>query len=483
MHDTGRVPRTFFGHPRVLADLFGLELWERFSFYGMQGIVLYYMYFTVGQGGLGIDRTLATGLVGAYGGGVYLATILGAWLADRVAGGERVLFASAVLVAAGHLGLAVLPGAAGLTVGLVAIALGSGGVKATATAIVGALYGTDDPRRDAGFLLFYLGVNIGALLGPLLTGLLQSTLGFHYGFGAAAAGMAAGLAQYTRARNRLPDAAREVPRPLGDVARNRLLVAAPLAMAGVLAAVLTGVLTAANLAAVMAAAAGLAALGYFAVILSSRQVSGIERRRVLGFIPLFLASMAFWSLFQQQFTVLAIYSDQRLNRMLFGWQIPPSWVQAINPVFIVVFSGVFAALWTKLGERQPSSTVKFAIGLTTMGLAFLAFLPLTGGGPGGTPLVAIVGILFLFTVAELFLSPIGLSVSTKLAPKAFHTQLVALFFLSVSLGTTAAGMLAGHYDPGNEAPYFGLVGGIAVALGVGLAVAAPWIRQLMEGVR
>lgn len=483
MHDTGRVPRTFFGHPRVLADLFGLELWERFSFYGMQGIVLYYMYFVVGHGGLGIDRTVATGLVGAYGGGVYLATILGAWLADRVAGGERVLFASAVLVAAGHLGLAVLPGAVGLTVGLVAIALGSGGVKATATAIVGALYGADDPRRDAGFLLFYLGVNIGALLGPLLTGLLQSTLGFHYGFGAAAAGMAAGLVQYTRARNRLPDAAREVPRPLGDVARRRLLVAAPLAVAGVLAAVLTGVLTAANLAAVMASAAGLAALGYFAVILSSRHVSGIERRRVLGFIPLFLASMAFWSLFQQQFTVLAIYSDQRLNRMLFGWQIPPSWVQAINPVFIVVLSGVFAALWTKLGERQPSSPVKFAIGLTTMGVAFLAFLPLTGGGPGGTPLAAIVGILFLFTVAELFLSPIGLSVSTKLAPKAFHTQLVALFFLSVSLGTTAAGILAGHYDPSHGAPYFGLVGGTAVALGVGLAVASPWIRRLMAGVR
>ncbi|OBJ71011.1 oligopeptide:H+ symporter [Mycobacterium sp. 1274756.6] len=483
MHDTGRGQRTFFGHPRVLADLFGLELWERFSFYGMQGIVLYYMYYAADHGGLGIDRTVATGIVGAYGGGVYLATILGAWLADRVAGSERVLFLSAALVAAGHLGLAVLPGAAGLTVGLVAIAVGSGGVKATATAIVGALYDADDPRRDAGFLLFYLGVNIGALLGPLLTGLLQSTLGFHYGFGAAAAAMAAGLIQYARARGNLPDTAREVPRPLGPAQRRRVLAAASVATALVLAAAGTGVLTAANLAAVMAAAAGLAAVGYFAVILSSRQVSALERRRVLGFIPLFLASMAFWSLFQQQFTVLAIYSDQRLNRMLFGWQLPPSWVQAINPVFIVVFSGVFAALWTKLGDRQPGSPVKFAIGLTTMGVAFLAFLPLTGGGPGGTPLAAIVGILLLFTVAELFLSPIGLSVTTKLAPKAFHTQLIALFFLSVSLGTTAAGILAGHYDPGNEAPYFGVIGGTAVVLGMALAVAAPGIRRLIAGVR
>ena len=163
----------------MLANLFSVELWERFSFYGMQGILLYYMYYSVTEGGLGIDVAVATSLVGAYGGGVYLSTILGAWLADRVLGSERVLFYSAAIVVLGHISLAVLPGAAGLAAGLILIALGSGGVKANATSLVGTLYSEKDERRDAGFSLFYMGINLGALVGPLLTGLLQVRLGFH----------------------------------------------------------------------------------------------------------------------------------------------------------------------------------------------------------------------------------------------------------------------------------------------------------------
>ena len=465
----------------MLANLFGLELWERFSFYGMQGIVLYYMYYSAEHGGLGIDTTVATGIVGSYGGGVYLATIVGAWLADRVFGCERVLFGSAVAVMAGHAVLALAPGTAGLAGGLVLIALGSGGVKANATALVGSLYALDDPRRDAGFLLFYLGVNIGALLGPLLTGLLQTRLGFHVGFGAAALGMAAGLTQYALSRRGLPDSAHEVVNPLAWQWRRRVVMAV-IGLGVVIAALVgDGVITAANLATVMAGAAGAAALGYLVVILSSRRLDAVERRRVLGFLPLFAASVVFWSLFQQQFTVLALYADQRVNRVILGWQIPPSWVLAINPVFIVALSGVFAALWTKLGRRQPGTPVKFALGLAIMGVAFWGFVPLAGRA--GASLVAVGGIVLLFTVAELLVSPIGLSVTTKLAPKAFHTQMVALFFLSVSLGTTAAGMLAGHYDPAHEVPYFGLLGGSAVLAGLVLAVAAPGVRRLMAGVR
>src|SRR5690242_47239 len=188
--------KTFFGQPRALANLFGVELWERFSFYGMQGILLIYLYYEAGRGGLGIDQDTATSIVGAYGGSVYLATVVGAWLSDRLVGPERVLFASAILVMGGHLGLALIPGLAGVTTGLVLIALGSGGVKATATTIVGTLYAEDDPRRDAGFSLFYLGINLGALVGPLLTGLLQQEAGFHWGFALAAVGMALGLTQY-----------------------------------------------------------------------------------------------------------------------------------------------------------------------------------------------------------------------------------------------------------------------------------------------
>ena len=197
--------RGFFGHPRPLANLFGVEMWERFSFYGMQGILLIYLYYSAAEGGLGISEATATQIVGAYGGGVYLATIVGAWLADRVLGPERTLFYAAVVVMLGHIALSTIPGTTGVAVGLVLIALGSGGVKANASSLVGSLYAADDDRRDGGFSLFYMGINLGAFVGPLLTGLLQEDWGFHYGFALAAVGMAAGLVQYSIGRRRLPD--------------------------------------------------------------------------------------------------------------------------------------------------------------------------------------------------------------------------------------------------------------------------------------
>ena len=206
--DTG-----FFGQPWPLASLFGVEMWERFSFYGMQGILVIYLYYSAAEGGLGIDEQTATGIVGAYGGSVYLATILGAWVADRLVGPERTLFASAVVVMLGHVALALVPDVAGVAVGLSLIALGSGGVKANATSLVGSLYEAGDERRDAGFSLFYLGINLGALVGPLLTGLLQKEAGFHWGFGLAAVGMALGLAQYAYGRKGLTnDVANPLPR-------------------------------------------------------------------------------------------------------------------------------------------------------------------------------------------------------------------------------------------------------------------------------
>ncbi|MDR7320036.1 peptide MFS transporter [Catenuloplanes sp. NPDC020197] len=472
--------RGFFGQPGALANLFGVELWERFSFYGMQGILLIYLYYSAAEGGLGIDQDTATGIVGAYGGSVYLSTILGAWLADRVLGAERTLFASAVVVMAGHVALAVLPGLAGVATGLILVAIGSGGVKATATSLVGTLYAEGDERRDAGFSLFYLGINVGALIGPLATGLLQQRAGFHWGFGLAAVGMAAGLVQYWFGRRRLPAASREVPNPLPARARP-LVVVAGVVVAALVAAVI--VLFTDRLSDVVVAASVLAAVAYFVVILTARTVTPVERRRVLAFIPLFVASAAFWSLYQQQFTVVTIYADQRLDRNLFGWEMPVSWVQSINPVFIILLSGVFAALWSRLGDRQPGTPVKFAAGTAIMGVAFLLFLPLAGGGPASAPLLALTGILFVFTIAELLLSPVGLSVATKLAPHAFHTQMVALFFLSVALGTALSGTLAGYYDPDRETAYFGILGAVAIVLGLALAALAPMLRRLMSGVR
>lgn len=473
----------FFGQPWALAHIFGVEMWERFSFYGMQIVMVYYLYFSVSQGGLGMPQATAVSIIGAYGGAVYLATILGAWVADRLLGSERVLFFSAIVIMFGHIALALLPGYAGVVVGLILVAVGSGGLKANATSVVGTLYRKDDPRRDAGFSLFYLGINIGAFFGPLVTGWLRINVGFHWAFGAAAIGMALGLLQYSLGRRSLPEESRVVPNPLP--ATRRLLMAG-IAVTGVVVIVvlvLVGVIRPDNLSIVIIIAVVAAAIAYFAVILSSARITSDERSRVIGFIPLFITSVAFWSLYQQQFTVVPVYAEDKLDLNLFGWQMPPDWVQSINPVFIIVLSGVFAALWTKLGDRQPSTPLKFALGVIIMGVAFLLFLPFAGGGKDSTPLLAMVGIILVFTIAELLLSPVGLSVATKLAPEAFHTQMVALFFLSVSLGTAISGWLATYYDPDNEVPYFSILGGIAIAVGLALLAAIKPVLALMKGVR
>ncbi|MET1035971.1 MAG: oligopeptide:H+ symporter [Arthrobacter sp.] len=476
-----RAEKTFFGHPRMLSTLFNVEMWERFSFYGMQAILAYYMYFSVAEGGLGMEQGLALSLVGAYGGGVYLSTIFGAWIADRVLGPERVLFHTAIMIMSGHIALALIPGGTGLAIGLILVAVGSGGLKATASSLVGSLYGEKDPRRDAGFSIFYMGVNAGALLGPLLTGLLQQELGFHVGFGAAAVGMAIGLAVYAAGRRRLPEATQHVANPLPANLRARYALGAAAALAVVAALFATGVVTTENLAMTIAYVVIAASIAYFVVILGSRKVTGVERKRVTAFIPLYVASAAFWALFQQQFTFIAVYSEERLDRNLFGWEMPASWVQSINPVFIIVFAAVFAALWTRMGTGQPSTALKFGGALVIIGIAYLIFIPLESLGT--TPLLALVGILLLCTWAELLLSPIGLSVATKLAPAAFTTQMVALFFLSVSLGTTLAGILAGYYTEGNEVPYFVALGATSIALGVALALSAPALKRLMGGVK
>jgi len=481
-----RTEKTFFGQPRPLVTIFGVEMWERFSFYGMQGILLLYMVYSVTQGGLGISATVAAGIVGAYGGGVYLSTILGAWLADRLFGSERVLFFSAVLVMFGHLALALLPAYTGLTVGLIAIALGAGGVKANSTSIVGQLYTPEDPRRDAGFSLYYLGINLGAFVGPLATGFLQTTQGFHWGFGLAAFGMAAGLIQYSFGRRGLPKSASQVPNPLPASKRGVVVFVAFAGILLIVALVAIGLITSDNLALVIIVVVLGAAIAYFATMISSKRITSIERRRVVAFIPLFIASAAFWSLYQQQFTVVTLFAKDQLNLSLFGWQMPVSWVQSINPIFIIALSGAFAAIWTKWGTKQPSTPVKFALGTIVVGLGFLLFLPIAAAAPHSAPLLALVGILFVFTIAELLLSPVGLSVSTKLAPAVYRTQMVALLFLASSLGTAMSGQLVTFYNvenPLENLGYFSILGIISIAIGGALLLMSRWVLKLMGGVR
>jgi POT family proton-dependent oligopeptide transporter len=475
--------RTVFGHPVGLANLFGVELWERFSFYGMLTILGYYLYYSITDGGLGLTKATATGIVGAYGGLVYLSTVLGGWIGDRLLGMERTVLCGGVVVMVGHIALAIVPGLAGVGAGLVLVALGSGALKANASSLLGTLYDKGDARADGGFTLFYLGVNLGAFIGPLITGLLQTHVGFHYGFGAAAIGMAVGLAQYVVFRRNLGTHGRDVPNPLPRNAVGLLLLVVVAAAALIPVIVLARVVTLSNLSQVTTGVITAAAAAYFVIMLTSSRVTAIERSRVRAFIPLFIANAVFWSLFQQIFTVLAVYSDERINWSVFGWIAPSNWIGSIEPVWIIVLAPVFAVIWTRLGTRAPTTPRKFTCGVIGMGVAFLLFLPTAGTSGKAVPALLVAGIMAVFAVSELLISPIGLAVTTKLAPEAFRAQMMALYFLSVGLGTSMSGVLARYYDPAREFAYFGVTGAVAISAGVVVFALTPWVSRHMEGVQ
>jgi POT family proton-dependent oligopeptide transporter len=364
----------------------------------------------------------------------------------------------------------------------VLVALGAGALKANASSLLGTLYAKGDVRADGGFTLFYLGINLGAFVGPIVTGLLQTSLGFHVGFGAAAVGMALGLIQYVVFRKNLGTAGRHPTNPLprsGYPVAAAVIAAVVVVIAVVL---LTGLVPLASVSTAVTVVLVLASIGYFAVLLRSPHVTAPERSRVRAFIPLFVANAAFWALFQQIFTTLAVYSDERMDWNVFGWTAPSNFIGSEEPIWIIVLSGVFAAMWTRLGDRAPSTPRKFAYGVIGMGVAFLLFLLFAGGTGKSTPAIAVLVILGFFAVSELLISPIGLAVTTKLAPEAFRAQMMALYFFSVGIGTSLSGRLAGFYSPDHEAAYFGINGAVVIVIGLVMYAIAPWISRQMEGV-
>lgn len=474
--------RKFFGHPWQLSSLFQIELWERFSFYGMQGILLIYLYYQTTEGGLGIDKAVAGGIVGAYGGSVYLSTILGGWLADRLWGAERTLFYSGIMVMAGHIALAVIPGLAGLLCGLVLIALGSGGVKASASSMVGSLYESEElrPLRDAGFSIFYISINIGGFLGPLLTGLLQSNLGFHYGFGAAAVGMAFGLLQYARGRKALPPTPAPYPLPEGK-GKTAAAVAAAL-VAALSVSVWAGWLNLDNFSKVLLGTVILATLVYFVRLLGGSGVEAQNKRYITAYIPLFAVICIFWALWFQVFTSVTVYFDETANRNIGGFTIPVSWKDSLQSLWVVLFSGLMAAMWTKMGEKQPKTPLKFALSVMVLGASYWCFVPfLTSGAV--MPLAVFALVILGITIAELLISPISLSLATKIAPSHFKTQMVALNFLALSLGFTLGGLLFKEYfSVETAASFYRLIGTAGLATGAVLLVLVPVLNRLLRGV-
>lgn len=482
--------RTFFGHPLGLANLAGVEMWERFSFYGMQALLIAYIIMATGDGGLGMSKGEASSIVGAYGGWVYLAAVVGAWGADRLFGPERTLVVGASIIMAGHLWLTFVPGLAGLIGGLVLIGLGSGTLKATTSTVLGSMYSLEDRRRDAGFSIYYMGVNIGAFFGPLVTVLVADANGPHWGFGLAAIGMALGLAQYLLLRKHTRNATTSrIPNPITQQQGMVYGIGAVVLIAGIVLLFVTGVLSASNIAGWMTITILVATVLLLTIMLTSREITALERQHVKAFIPLFVAGAVFWSLFQQQFTVVPLYAENRLDLNVFGWDVPFNLVNNVQPLFVIVFAGVFAAMWSKLGDRQPTTPVKYAIGTILMGVAFLAFLPFTGMANGTVPILMILVVLLIFTFAELSISPIGQSLATKLAPGKFQSQMVALYFLSISVGSAASGYLGQLYPSGEvvegaltENTFFLLIGGSAVVVGIVLFLARKPVLRLMNPV-
>ena len=479
------VTRTFFGHPWGLANLFGVEMWERFSFYGLQGLVLFYLYYSSDDGGLGLSESVATSIVGAYGGAVFLSSIAGAWISDRVFGAEKTLVYSAVMIMVGHLSLALVPGFTGLIVGLVLIAAGSGALKTANSALVGALYHEQDPKRDGGFSLFYMGVNIGALIGPLVTGVLWKDMGFHWGFGVAAAGMALGLFQYILMRkSTLENAGAHAPNPLPSDGRGKAWVGAV-----TLVIVVVGIsllIPASHLSTCAAVIAVVAAVYFWQDMYRSSLVTRTEKNRLLGFVPMFVAACVFWSIYQQQFTMVALYADKKLNLSWGFMDTPASWVQSINPIFIVLLAPVFTFMWDRLGVRQPSTPVKFGMAAMLLGCGLVPFLFFVGYADHTTPYYMIDVVLFLFTLSELLISPVGLSMATRLAPRAYPARMVAMWNLTVAVGTALAGTLAGFYNPNStddSTMYFVAMIGACVASGLVIVAVALPIVKLFDGVK
>ncbi len=485
---TTRPPGGFFGHPKGLSTLFFTETWERFSYYGMKAILLYYMYDQAASGGLGIDQGLAKSIVAVYGAALYMSSILGGWIADRFLGSRRSILYGGILIMLAHLTLAIPGGAAFLYASMVLLVIGTGMLKPNVTNSVGGLYAEDDTRRDAGFSIFYMGINLGAFLAPLVIGTIGQSYNYHLGFSLAAAGMAAGLTQYWLRRRTLGDVGLAPTNPMTETERGqavlRIGIGVVLLVACAAFLVVTGEFTASLVVNAVSLLAFIVPVAYFVVMFTSKKVSAVERSRLVAYIPLFIGAVLFWFVEEQQFTVWAQFADQQTDLDAFGFHIPSSWVQVISAMDVIIFAPLLALLWTKLKHRQPSTPQKFTIGLFLSGLSFLIMaLVCVLQGPDGkaNPLWLLLSLTVL-TIGELCLSPVGLSATTKLAPAAFVAQTVGLFLAADAAGQGLIAQVAPLYNRHSAPVYFGVIGGFVLVAAAILGLLSPAIKRKMHGV-
>jgi POT family proton-dependent oligopeptide transporter len=498
--------RAFFGHPRGLSTLFFTELWERFSYYGMRALLILFMTAAVAEGGLGFDTAKAGIIYGTYTSLVYLTNLPGGWIADRFLGQRRATLYGGAIIMAGHICLAI-PSLVTFYMGLLCIVLGTGLLKPNVSTMVGQLYGLEDARRDAGFSIFYMGINLGAFLSPLICGWLAqsdqfrailSSVGvspessWHWGFGAAAVGMGFGLLQYLAGWKHLGDAGMH-PAPVRDEAerqkhrrRLQLGILATLGIVGAVAALsAVGVLhvTPEGLGKAFGLFLLFVTVVFFAGLLGSKDWTPSERKRLITIAVLFLAASVFWSLFEQAGSTLNLFADRNTDNRLFGMSFPPSWFQSANAIFIVLLAPVFAWFWVRLGQRNPSSPAKFVIGLLFAAAGFgILIIPaqLAEAGIRVSPLW-LVATYMLHTIGELCLSPVGLSAMTKLAPARVAGLMMGVWFLATSVGNYLGGQVASFYEALALPTLFGAVTAFGIGAALLLALFVRPIHRMLAG--
>jgi len=438
------------GHPKGLTTLFFTEMWERFSYYGMRAILILYMSAAVADGGLGFDTPKAAGIYGLYVGSVYFMSLPGGWMADHILGGRLAVLIGGIIIACGHFSMA-FPSLTTFYGGLILIVLGTGLLKPNISAMVGGLYSEKDERRDSGFSLFYMGINLGAFIAPFVCGFLAQDQRFkawlsqngmrpesswHWGFAVAGIGMTLGLVQYLVHRQRLAHVGLKPPRQT----KQEIQVPAP-------------------------------------------PLTGDEKHRLIVIGILFVFSTLFWMAFEQAGSSLNLFAKSLTRNTIFGWAYPSSWLQSAGPIMVIIFAPIFSWLWLKLQGRHPSSPAKFAYGLLFASAGFLVITyasTLTNAGQV-SPMWLII-VYLLLTFGELCLSPVGLSITTKLAPPRLVGLMMGVWFMSISLGNYTAGWVAGFFKAEDQQALVGLFGKVALITLVGgliLVSLTSYIRKLM----
>ena len=493
----------FFGHPRGLSTLFFTEMWERFSYYGMRALLILFMTASVATGGLGFDTAKAGAIYGTYVALAYLTSLPGGWIADRFLGQRRSTLYGGVVIMLGHISLAI-PSMVTFYLGLLLVVTGTGLLKPNVSTMVGALYDRDDERRDAGFSIFYMGINLGAFTAPLLCGWLAQSQQFrgilasfgispasswHWGFAMAAVGMFFGLVQYLAGWKYLGEAGMYPVEPESpeSYARQRRQLILWLTVVGIgiallAAAAATGLVTAEGIANGLGVLLLLTTVAFFVWLFTVAKWTREERNRLVVVLVLFLAASVFWSVFEQAGSTLNLFADRDTRTIALGYDFPPSWFQSLNSLFLILFAPVFAWVWIRLGKNDPSSPTKFTLGLVFVaaGFGILVFAAKQAEQGVLVSPLWLTATYLLHTIGELCLSPVGLSAMTKLAPARIAGLTMGVWFLATSVGNYLGGRVGGFYESFALPDLFGAVALFALGAGLLLALLIRPILRMLE---